>query len=231
MPDDPGVPKIGLTLSARAKEEDRRAYRRALEGQGAEVVEIRAGEAIADASGLDGLLLGGGGDVDPARYGAENRGSKDIDGARDELEIALVEAAVGAGMPVLGICRGAQVLGVALGGTLVQDIATEVEGAGPHSEARHEVEVAEGSRLAKALGGRRVEVNSYHHQANKGLGSRVAATARAADGVIEGIEQGEGFVLGVQWHPERMLEEEGQRRLFAAFVSAAEERGRGKRPR
>ncbi|MBE0607929.1 MAG: gamma-glutamyl-gamma-aminobutyrate hydrolase family protein, partial [Dehalococcoidia bacterium] len=156
--------------------------------------------------------------------------------ARDTLEFAAIEAAERLGMPVLAICRGMQVLNVALGGSLVQDIPSMVEGALAHSvqEPRHGqahgVEVESGSRLAGIVGGTRVEVNSRHHQAIDRLGEGLVVTGKAPDGIIETVEApGQRFVVGVQWHPEDMAGHPGigesANRLFAALVEAARSNG------
>ncbi|UCC67134.1 MAG: gamma-glutamyl-gamma-aminobutyrate hydrolase family protein [Armatimonadota bacterium] len=232
-----GGPTIGITLPSRAadREAARRAerktaqYRRALEAHGARAVERPPESALRGADGLDGLLLTGGGDMHASCYGRRlHPKARDIDRARDEMELQLCREALVSGMPILGICRGAQVLGVALGGELVQDIESKIADACQHAPGRgerrigHWVTLAPGSRLREIMGVARVRVNSSHHQANGRLGASAAA-ARSEDGVIEGIE-GEGvpFVIGVQWHPERMWRRAPrQRRLFAAFTASA----------
>jgi putative glutamine amidotransferase len=186
---------------------------------------------------LDGLLLTGGGDLDPARFGeARHPSVDDVAPARDDLEIALTRRAVAESLPLLAICRGIQVLNVALGGTLVQDIPSEVPGALVHSqtaprhEPTHAVKVmGEGTRLGRVLGAGELDVNSMHHQAIRRLGEGLREVAWAPDGVIEGVElPGERFVLGVQWHPEELVgHDPAARNLFAAVVEAA--RGRTRR--
>jgi putative glutamine amidotransferase len=181
---------------------------------------------------LDGLLLTGGGDIDPARFGEPAHPKVyDVSPARDALEIAVTRLALAAQMPLLAICRGIQVMNVALGGTLWQDIPSEVPGALNHSqtarrdEPTHRVKVmAEGTRLGAALGSLELEVNSFHHQAIRRLGEGLREVAWAEDGIIEGVEVGGGhpFVLGVQWHPEDLIgRDEAARRLFQALVAAA----------
>jgi len=224
---------IGVTLSSRATEKQRRQCRRALEQHGARVLELPP-QADAETGGLDGLLLSGGGDMHPRYYGECPRAElRDVDCARDELELALTGAALAAGMPLLGICRGAQVLGVALGGGLIQDIPSERPGALVHrieeesQTAWHWVGIAGDSRLSAIMGAGRVNVNSFHHQANGPLGEDARAVAWAEDGVVEAIDgAAHEFVLGVQWHPERMLDDDAQRRLFEVFVAAAREHTR-----
>jgi putative glutamine amidotransferase len=177
-----------------------------------------------------GLVLTGGDDVAPALYDAEPHPALGpVDPRRDAWELALVDAARARGLPVLAICRGVQVVNVALGGTLVQDIPSEVDTDLAHRAAEraartHEVAVEPGSRLAAALGTTRLSVNSLHHQSLDRVAERLRVTARAADGVIEGVETGADdpwLVLGVQWHPEELVDtpEPWDRRLFAAYAA------------
>jgi putative glutamine amidotransferase len=178
---------------------------------------------------VDGLVLSGGEDIAPSRYGAERGPHTDPPhDARDGAEIALVAAARAACLPTLAICRGLQVANVALGGTLIQDIPTERPSPTAHSrsDARarrvHDVRVAEGSRLAAALGAGTLTVNSSHHQAIDRPAPGLATTALAPDGIIEGAEwtRPDGWwFLGVQWHPEELMAtpEPWDRSLFAAF--------------
>ncbi|MDT0330566.1 gamma-glutamyl-gamma-aminobutyrate hydrolase family protein [Nocardiopsis lambiniae] len=157
---------------------------------------------------LDGLLLAGGGDIAPARYGAPvGERTAGVQDFRDAAESALLAAALGRGIPVLGICRGMQLLNVARGGTLHQHLPDVVGHDGHRLRLGvfdpHPVTVAEGSRTARALGRTRLEVPSYHHQAVAEPGAGVTATAWADDGTVEAIEYDDtDAVLGVQWHPE-----------------------------
>ena len=151
-----------------------------------------------------------------------------MDPIRDEFELRIAREALERQIPVLGICRGTQLLGVVSGGELIQDIPSQCPGAVEHATpergpvSRHWVRVAEGSRLREVLGAGRVRVNSYHHQANGRLGAAMRAVGWCEDGVVEALEgAGAGFLVGVQWHPERMLRAPRQRRLFAALVAAA----------
>ena len=182
---------------------------------------------------LDGLLLSGGLDVDPVFYGQEPRlelGRVDPD--RDRFELALIRVAHAAGLPILGICRGAQILNVALGGSLVQDVFSQVPDVIRHEQSNlrwdhhaHHVDVVAGTRLAGLVGGERTRVNSDHHQAVDRLATGLVVTARADDGVVEGLEDpAHPWCVGVQWHPERMPDDPLTRNLFAAFVEAATER-------
>ena len=152
-----------------------------------------------------GLLLAGGEDVDPARFGEENRGSRGVDPARDAAELALLDAFFGAGKPVLAICRGHQVVNVWLGGGLVQDLPPSLapaHGSGAGDRV-HPVKAAEGSLLHR-LYGPAFSVNSAHHQALGRLGRGLSITARSTDGVVEAVEHDTLPLISVQFHPERM---------------------------
>ena len=180
---------------------------------------------------VDGLLLTVGEDIDPALYAAPPHPKLGRTcAARDRTEIALVDAARRLEMPTLAICRGMQVLNVALGGTLIQDLPSQRPGTVAHDRDRtrsarvHEVIVESGSRTAAALGGERVMVNSFHHQAVDRVAAALRVTARASDGVIEAVETGadrDWWAVGVQWHPEELVEtpEEWDRALFASFAA------------
>lgn len=166
---------------------------------------------------VDGLVLAGGGDLDPATYGGVAGVASDVDLIRDAVELALANAAVARALPVLGVCRGAQVLNVARGGTLRQEVEEHVL-----PRQRHEVRSAAGTLTAELLGSR-PRVNSLHHQAVGLLGVDVVATAWADDGTIEALEVGQGpapVALGVQWHPE-IDPGPVQRALFGWLVDAA----------
>ncbi len=185
-------------------------------------------------SGLDGLLLSGGGDLDPALFGEEPLpGLGGVDLHRDALEMALARAARRRKMPLLGICRGCQVLNVALGGTIYQDLPSQrPEGLLQHRQPypgtfpSHSMTVREGTRLAHVLGSLSVRVNSFHHQAVRDVAPGLEAVAWAPDGVVEGIEAPEGpFLLGIQSHPERLESTSApMAALFRAFVAAAGEK-------
>ena len=177
------------------------------------------------------LVLSGGADVDPALYGEERHETvTSVFPERDVFELALVKDALQRDMPVLAICRGHQLLNVAAGGTLFQDIASQVDAAAVHDpdqerwERCHEVAVLPGTRLARILGSERVAVNSFHHQAVKDLGRGLVLSARGCDdGVVEGMEMPDRrFVIGVQWHPESFWDRPaGFQPLFEALVDAA----------
>jgi putative glutamine amidotransferase len=190
--------------------------------------EQLAGEIL---DNCDGLMLSGGTDVDPKIFGeVPHTALGRVDGPRDPFEITLAREAVRRDMPVLGICRGLQVLNVAQGGTLIQDIPSDVAGAVVHEagenrvEVAHEVVIEPGSRLASLLSTTRVGVNSFHHQAAKRLGEGLVVSATSPeDNIIEGLEmRGRTFVVAVQWHPENFWKTspvfDG---LFTGFVEAA----------
>ena len=184
---------------------------------------------------LDALLLPGGVDVDPKTYGEEVLPVCGIlDPARDAVELQLTRWAVADGKPVLGLCRGEQVINVAMGGSLYQDVGAQYEGAMmheyyptkgyPRTHLAHPVDVSAGTRLRDLLEHSSVPVNSMHHQAVKRLGTGLVASAFAPDGLIEAVEgTGDGFLVGVQWHPEMFeARDPTTRHLFREFVRAAE---------
>ncbi len=183
---------------------------------------------------LDGLLLPGGVDLSPDHYGeAPHEKLGQVSEALDRAELDLARWAVAADRPLLAICRGIQVLNVALGGTLYQDIATQLPDALEHHRFRsrgyapddraHRVQVAPGSRLAAALDAETVTTNSRHHQAIKRLASELVAVAHTDDGLVEGVEMPAAcFVVGVQWHPENLVAHDPHmHRLFETFVVQA----------
>lgn len=179
------------------------------------------GRAAATVETLDGLVLSGGADIDPERYGARpHPQTGPIRDDRDNWEIALVQAALGRDIPILAICRGIQVLNVALGGDLIQHLP-DVVGNSDHCETfgkmgRHDVRLAETGIIGGILGNR-ATVATHHHQAVDNLGSGLIPTGWAADGIIEAVERAKStWVVGVQWHPEAHDGAE----LFAAFIAA-----------
>lgn len=182
---------------------------------------------------LDGLVLSGGEDVHPARYGAEPQPDKTYDPARDEFEIALALGARERGLPVLAICRGLQVSNIAFGGSLIVDIPSTddhhpVRGADQQLSARHSVSFATDSRLAALYGVRERVVNTIHHQSVDVTAPGLRPVAWASDGIVEAVEAESDWPFwAVQWHPEKMIdpvEAAEELPLFAAFVSAARER-------
>jgi putative glutamine amidotransferase len=177
---------------------------------------------------LDGFLLAGGDDCDPAVYGEERHPTVDpMDVRRQANDLALAEAARKHEVPMLGICLGLQVMNVAAGGTLIQDIDsqhdTEIRHASiPEDRARHDVIIEKGTQLAGVLPALELNVNSSHHQAIRKVGQGLRVTALAPDGIVEGVEDPKHpFYLGVQWHPEDMTGERSGSALFTAFIEAA----------
>ncbi|MDH4349511.1 MAG: gamma-glutamyl-gamma-aminobutyrate hydrolase family protein, partial [Gemmatimonadota bacterium] len=185
---------------------------------------------------LDGVLIPGGVDLDPRSYGEERHPRLGaVDPARDRVEIQLVRWALADRKPVLGLCRGAQIINVALGGTLYQDLEAQFPGALKHDYfptagfsrdyLAHEVALAPGSRLMAAMERPRVMVNSMHHQGIRALAEGLVPSAVAPDGLIEAVERpGEHFLVGVQWHPEMFeMTDPHTRHLFREFIGAAQE--------
>ena len=211
------------------------AYVSALKGAGAIPVMIPLGlpeEGLDELlSRLDGVLFSGGGDVHPERYGSSPHPLVDfVDEDRDRVEALLVNHALKQGKPIFGICRGLQLINVALGGTLYEDLGDQLPGSIQHDHAEehqrdylaHTVQVEQGSLLAEVLGCQSTQVNSLHHQGIRQLAAGLQASAYAPDGVVEGVElPGYLFGLAVQWHPEWLQAHPPMRRLFQAFVTAA----------
>ena len=242
MPGRP--PVVAVTATEKERDEAPRvwlnaAYVRAVEDAGMVPLVVpplaHPEHAVALLDAADGLLLTGGEDVDPAHYGAamHPRGGAPLH-ARDATELALARAARDRRLPTLAICRGIQLLNVALGGTLVQDLPTERPGGVDHdpgagrASRSHALLVEPRSRLAAALGATELAVNSFHHQAVDGVAPSLVVTARAPDGVIEGVETAAGddwWALGVQWHPEELTRsaEGWDSGLFRAFAERVRE--------
>jgi putative glutamine amidotransferase len=179
---------------------------------------------------VSGLVLTGGEDVDPSLYGeARHEKVRSVNPERDNTEAELISEAKARGTPVLAICRGIQILNVALGGTLIQDIPSQVvtkiahDDDGPRDSRSHEITIESGSRIANALGTDRATVNSFHHQSVKEVAAGMRVTARSPDGIIEGMEstRDDWWVMAVQWHPEDLTEspEPWDRGLFKAFAT------------
>lgn len=233
------LPLVGLTTSTSIDAYPERAYTNAAyidavqrAGGAPVLLPPQLGGAARDAlwSRLNALVLTGGGDVDPARYGRVPHPTVyEVSAARDDLELELTRRALAQGVPLLAICRGIQVLNVALGGTLVQDILSTTGSLIRHSQkekrhvATHAVKVETGSRLAEALGSVALEVNSLHHQSVDVPGDGVRIVAQSPDGIAEGAEVPEHpFAVAVQWHPEELVaHDEAARNLFRSVVEAA----------
>lgn len=228
-----------MPLIAIAKNRRLADYLEAVKRAGGEPIEVGAdGETPEQIlARVDGVMLTGGGDVDPKLYGDAPHPSFDpAESGRDEFEMALSRAAVASGIPFLAICRGMQLLNVAMGGSLIQDIPTQVPGALSHSvpEPRHhiahDVWVARGTRLSGLLqehmeDGETCHVNSRHHQSVRQVAPGFEVTATSPDGVIEAMERpGDAFCVAVQWHPENFWRTGEFRSLFEGFVAAANAR-------
>jgi putative glutamine amidotransferase len=227
------MPLIGIT-SCRKLED----YKQAVLHVGGEVRVLEPSMSTADAlGGVDGLLLTGGEDVDPARYDeAVHPTVTEIDPRRDAFEVDLVTAARARNLPILAICRGVQLLNVACGGTLVQDIPSQVAGGTEHllavpphlsCELAHEIWIDKGTVLARLIddrldGADTCDVNSRHHQAVNRLATGFRVSATAPDGVVEAIEDpSAAFCVGVQWHPENFWRTGEFRSLFEGFLGAS----------
>lgn len=226
-------PVIGITFVENIEDAPSNNYIKAVKEFGGIPRTLYPGiseDAYAD---IDGLLLTGGGDIHPDNFDAEWHPTLyNVDTDRDALEIPLCQEAIAADLPVFGICRGIQIMSVAMGGSLYQDIPSEfpkeascqspIKGV----DSRHTIEIEPNSRLNRITGKRTDEVNSAHHQAVREKGEGFEVTARTKEGIIEAMEnRSKQFVLGVQYHPERMLETddflEHRRKLFKAFIQAA----------
>lgn len=232
------APLVALTATTAAADgivrvRTNAAYVRALEAAGVVPLvlpPLHASHAERALDAVSGLVLTGGEDVAPWRYGeSPHRALGTVNESRDAWELALIATARTRGLPTLAICRGIQVLNVALGGTLVQDIPAECPNALPHAPGDgramrvHEIGIDPGSRLAHALAAERLTVNSAHHQSIARVGDGLRVTARSSDGIIEGAEWAshDWWALGVQWHPEELIEtpEPWDRSLFSAFAA------------
>lgn len=197
------------------------------------MIPLTSGEELLRSvyEGLDGILLSGGGDISPHLYGEEAHQSVwGVDEDRDAVELALARWALAESKPLLAICRGIQVMNVAAGGNLYQDILSQVPQAiehvyypgYPRNYIAHPVRLLPGSFLARIIGAGEIGVNSLHHQSARVVAPGLIKVAEAPDGVIEGLEKPDHpFAIGVQWHPEELTDHTPMRRLFEAFVSAA----------
>ncbi len=193
---------------------------------GARAIPLRPG-ATSGLHELSGLVISGGSDINPALYLSTGGPWVAADPQRDAFELAALEYAGQQDLPVLGICRGAQLINISAGGSLHADITNlrRVTSNRPTLRPSKTVAVEAGSRLAQAMGSTLVHVNSLHHQAVDALGHSLRVVARDRDQIIQGIEfVGERFCVGVQWHPEYLPWKSTQRRLFAALVDSARKR-------
>jgi putative glutamine amidotransferase len=232
-------PRIGITMELTVKG-DRRinfldlAYAQAVEEAGGRPFYFpslcSSGAFAEPVSLIDGLVLTGGADIHPSYYGEEITAPISLSpDQRTDFDLSLFRVAMKAGKAILAICHGMQIMNVALGGTLYQDVNNQLSGSIPHRDAerkipaRHRVEVEPGSRLAGILGGMlEFEVPSTHHQVVKELGRGLRISARSPDGLVEGIEMPEyPKVIGIQWHPEKDPRSEASRRLLRGLVQMA----------
>lgn len=193
---------------------------------GAEPVRLNAQSGYPGEE-FSGFVVGGGNDIDPAIYGGDVSAAPNVDALRDEFELAVLELAERTGVPVLGICRGAQLLNVFRGGKLYSDIRhlrVLTSNRGTLLPRKH-VEISAGSKLAGLIGAESSRVNSLHHQAVSKTGRNLEVSARDRDNLVQAIESSRGPLrIGVQWHPEYLPQCADQRRLFAGFVEACRQR-------
>ena len=228
------APKIGIPVVDETAKGNFDNYKNAIKEHGGEVRFL-----VRDANSnedfileINGLLLPGGGDIHPANFNQEwHPKIKYVDEDRDDLELTLFEQAYNKDIPIFGICRGIQIMSVAMGGDLYQDIDSVYPSqalthpAENKKDSKHNIEIVPGSKLGSIIGEKVVEVNSAHHQAVNEIGDGFVVTARSSDGIIEAIENpSKDFVLGVQYHPERMIGspefKEHRRKLFEGFIQA-----------
>ena len=224
--------RVALTLDRDADLSESNDYLRSLVEAGIprEAIEIVT-PLSPEAGAFDALLLGGGVDVDPRRYGKDrlDNGTVEVDADRDAIDFCLLEEARRTGVPVFGICRGLQVVNVALGGTLVQDIPSERPSTVVHQRTReektkldHRVAITPGTELSRIAGAKDAAVNSRHHQAIEDVAPGLTVSAVAPDGVPEAVEAaGEPWLVAVQWHPENLAGDSLSKRLFGEFVRRA----------
>ncbi|HMJ39619.1 MAG TPA: gamma-glutamyl-gamma-aminobutyrate hydrolase family protein [Verrucomicrobiae bacterium] len=216
-----GRPRIGITTSPRRGDDYYGTYRRAVEVVGGEAVDLPPGTSSLPE--VDGLLLPGGWDVDPALYGEKpDPKTGPVDRELDDRELRLFAQARDRGVPVMGICRGQQVINVAMGGSLLQHLeGHEVRSFG-RSHLAHTIDVDPGSELGRAAGDHKIRVNSLHHQAIGKLAPGLVPTARDDDGTVEAIETSDGLIVAVQCHPEELSSDlPWARNLFERFVERA----------
>ncbi len=227
------APIIGITFSSEFISGTSKNYICAIEEHGGIPRILYPDIPSSEFTDIDGLLLTGGGDIHPRYFDQEWHPSlKYVNEDRDELELPLAQEAIEADLPVFGICRGIQVMSVAMQGSLYQDVPSQLTDPLTHpaknlnEDSEHEIEIEPDSRLSKLIGKSSDEVNSAHHQAVDRIGEGFIVTARSEDKVVEAIENpSKRFALGVQYHPERMIRteefREHRRKLFEAFIKAA----------
>lgn len=227
-------PTIGITLSSNIVSGTYKNYIRAIEKFGGEPRCLYPGAPSDAFKGLKGLLLTGGPDIDPSYYGEDAHETTDINPNRDKLELPLCKQAREGNLPVFGICRGIQIMNVAIGSSLYQDIPSQFTDHLTHKiientdDSWHDIQIQPDSLLNQITNETTTEVNSRHHQSLKVIGEGFTVTAQSKDGIIEAIEDtSKKFMLGVQYHPERMFKEpdslelqEHSAKLFSAFIDA-----------
>ena len=192
---------------------------------------LRLYELVGEVVQIDGFIFPGGGDLDPGFYGQEKRKECNEPVRRwDEIEMNLFPLLMTRGLPILGICRGCQVINVGFGGTLIQDLPSQKGVNHRQDDANgkysHEVTLTGGTRLKACIGSDTLRVNSYHHQAVDQVAPGFKVSATAPDGTVEGIESAAPgqFIVGVQWHPEMILDDPASKAIFGAFMAAVEKR-------
>ena len=225
-----------MTLGKDATKGEENDYIRALveAGFAREEIEVIAPGTVPEGI-FDGVVFAGGLDVDPSRYGEEEaHPTVELDVERDATEFAVFDQARRGAVPTLGICRGMQLINVALGGTLHQDIPTEHPSDITHNvkgksatRRDHPVEVRPGTRLSEIAEAKKIDVNSRHHQAVEKLAPGVEVSAVAPDGLVEAFESKEPWLLAVQWHPENLRTDGPSRRIFEEFARAVRARSEG----
>lgn len=233
-------PVIGVTVNRR-KDNPEEIYvsdniQKAVEALGGEVrpldyTKLKTYELLGEVVQIDGIVYSGGGDVDPSLYGeAAKSECGAIDRRRDDIEINLIPLLLTRSVPILAICRGCQVINVAFGGTLYQDLPSDCQVNHRQDDANgrfsHTVRIESGTRLASIVGARELPTNSYHHQSAKEVAPGFIVNARTPDGIIEGIESSMGtLILGVQWHPELTLDaDDASMKIFEAFMDEVKKR-------
>ena len=233
-------PVIGVTINRRKDNPEEVAVsegiRKAVETLGGEVraidyTKLKAYELLGEAVQIDGMIYSGGSDVDPSFYGEDAEPACGaVDRKRDDIEINLFPLLLTRSTPILAICRGCQVVNVAFGGTLYQDLPTDCQVNHRQDDANgrfsHTVSIEPGTRLSEIVGSSELPTNSYHHQSVKEVAPGFIVNARTPDGVIEGIESSMGtFIMGVQWHPEVTLDADtASLKIFEAFMDAVKKR-------
>ena len=225
-------PIIGITFSSKSIHGTAKNYPRAIKDHGGIPRILYPGVPDSEFADIDGLLLTGGPDIAPSYFGEKRHETTDVKPARDKLELSLFKWAIEKDLPVFGICRGIQVMSVAMGGSLYQDIPSHFTDHLTHKimkntdDSWHEIKIQRESLLNQIACENATTVNSRHHQALKVIGKGFDVTAQSRDGIIEAIEdKSKKFMLGVQYHPERMCKtaesREHRGKLFKAFIQAA----------